>query len=232
MSSVELRDLADQTPKGFRFMVKAHEAITLRRVPEHPRYGCNVGQANPLYFDSEYAQRAVVAPVVSGFGDRLGFLLFQFAPQRLGNAFSFTERLSRFLSRLPSGLPLAVELRTPGAFTSEYIACLEENRASHSLLVHPTMPPIEEQWERTKHLPGPVLVRWMLRRDRSYQVARAEFAPFDRIALDDERSREEIARIIEACAGEHRPITVIANNKAEGSSPLSLARLAEALRTA
>jgi hypothetical protein len=45
--------------------------------------------------------------------------------------------------------------------------------------------------------------------------------------VSDDETRDEIVRVIEACAEARRPITVIANNKAEGSSPLTLVRLAE-----
>ena len=182
MSTEEFRALAAQTPSGFRFMVKVHEVSTLRWFPEHPRYGRKAGQSNPRFLDADYATREIVEPAMAGLDDRLGFVLFQFAPQNLGNAFPFCERLSRFFSRLPSGVPVAVELRTPRAFSPEYIECLKQSGASHSLLVHPTMPSIAEQRARTRHLPGPVLVRRMLRSDRSYESARVEFAPFDRIA--------------------------------------------------
>lgn len=228
MAAADLRELASQTPPEFRFMVKAHEVTTLRRFPDHPRYGRRAGQSNPRFLETEYALREVVEPTVSGLGGRLGVLLFQFAPQNLGNNFPFCERLSRFLSRMPSGVPIAIELRTPRSFTEEYVECLADAGAAHSLLVHPSMPSVDDQWALTAALEGPVLVRWMLRRDRSYQEARAEFAPFDRIALADDASRDAIVRVIEACAEARRPITVIANNKAEGSSPLSLGRLAQA----
>jgi len=40
---------------GFQFLVKAYEACTVARWPEHERYGIHRGQTNPLFLDPAYA---------------------------------------------------------------------------------------------------------------------------------------------------------------------------------
>lgn len=221
-----LAKMAEQVPVDFRFLVKAHEYLTLRQFPQHRRYGARAGKSSPFYLDAEYASREVFDPTMAGLGTKLGVVLLQFAPQNLGRAYPFSERLSRFLSRLPRGAPVAVELRTRSAFSDEYIRCLEGAGASHTLLVHPSMPSVGQQFERTRHLSGTVVIRWMLRPDRQYGEARDEFAPFDRVVAPDEQTLSELADIVSECAQQRRPTIVIANNKAEGCSPLSLERLA------
>lgn len=42
---------AAAVPERFRFLVKAHEALTLARYPQHARYGAQRGQPNPLLFN-------------------------------------------------------------------------------------------------------------------------------------------------------------------------------------
>ena len=64
----------------------------------------------------------------------------------------------------------------------------------------------------------------MLRRDRDYEEAREDFRPFDRLAAEDKGSRTEIAKL---CREQSKPAFVIVNNKAEGSAPLSVFKLAE-----
>ncbi len=87
------------------------------------------------------------------------------------------------------------------------------------------MPDVAEQSSLTAGARFPALVvRWMLRRDRDYEEAREDFRPFDRLAAEDKGSRTEIAKL---CRERSRPAFVIVNNKAEGSAPLSVFKLAE-----
>jgi hypothetical protein len=74
-----------------------------------------------------------------------------------------------------------------------------------------------------------VLVRWMLHAGLGYEDARTRYQPFDRLVDEDLPTRELVARaIFDGLLGE-RSAFVIANNKAEGSAPLTLFRLAEHL---
>ena len=73
------------------------------------------------------------------------------------------------------------------------------------------------------------LARWMLRRDLDYETARQRFAPFDRLAAEDPPSRRELAQLVRAASSRDQPALVIVNNKAEGSAPLSIERLAAEL---
>ena len=67
----------------------------------------------------------------------------------------------------------------------------------------------------------------MLHAGFRYEVAKERYAPFDRIVDEDLASRERIAvAVLDALIAE-RGVFVIANNKAEGSAPLSIVRLAE-----
>ncbi|HWN44099.1 MAG TPA: DUF72 domain-containing protein, partial [Thermoanaerobaculia bacterium] len=107
----EFADYAAQVPDGFRFVVKAHEACTVSRYPDWPRYGAVRGQVNPLFLDPAYAADAVVAPFVEGLGQKAGALLFQFSPQDLGVPERFADELRSFLCALPRGPVYAVEVR-------------------------------------------------------------------------------------------------------------------------
>jgi hypothetical protein len=67
----------------------------------------------------------------------------------------------------------------------------------------------------------------MLHSGLRYEAARDRYAPFDRLVDEDPESRDRIATTVLDVILAERPAFVIANNKAEGSSPLTLIRLAE-----
>ncbi|HME73666.1 MAG TPA: DUF72 domain-containing protein [Myxococcota bacterium] len=144
----EFAAYAAAVPDDFRFLVKAHEALTVARFPHHARYGARAGELNPLCFDAGYARNAVVEPYLEGLGAKGGAILFQFPPQplaELGSPEAFAERLHGFLAALPRGVRYAVELRSRTLFTDGYAAALVAAGALHCLNVHPAMPSVRAQ---------------------------------------------------------------------------------------
>jgi hypothetical protein len=90
------------------------------------------------------------------------------------------------------------------------------------------MASLERQLQLVQAYQQPALVmRWMLHAGLRYEVAKEKYEPFDRIVDEDSDSRERIAiASLDALIAE-KGVFVIANNKAEGSAPLSISRLAE-----
>jgi uncharacterized protein YecE (DUF72 family) len=218
---------ADVVPEDFRFVVKAHELCTVARFPGHARYGAQRGERNDRFLDVAYATDRVVGPMLDGLGTKAGPLLFQFPPQSvaaLGGPARFAERLQTFLAALPRGPVYAVELRNDRLLTPAYAQSMAAVGAVHCLNVHPTMPEPHVQTARLRS-PGtqPLVVRWMLPRHLRYEEARERYQPFDRIVDDDPATRGGLAHL---CARARGPVYVTINNKAEGSAPLSVFRLA------
>jgi uncharacterized protein YecE (DUF72 family) len=215
-----------EVPDAFRFVVKAHEDLTLPRFSAHPRHGTRAGQENPRYLDAAYATDAVIAPSVEGLGATLGPIVFQFSPDRTrsqDDALRFAEKLEAFLAGLPRGPLYAVELRTREFLTPRYADVLARTGAVHCLNVHPSMPSLAEQWARVAIEDGHALVvRWMLGAGMKYEEARDRYAPFNRLVDEDPGTRGEIAERSIAAAMRDIPVYVVANNKAEGSAPLTL----------
>ena len=219
---------ADQVPADFRFLVKAHGDLTTARVPNHPKFGSAAGQPNPRFLDAGYAVERVVGPAVDGLGDKLGVVLFQFPPTPAWHVDAFAERLHGFLSALPAGPGYAVEIRTPAWMSPAYADALVDAGVSHAYVSHPAMPPIAEQLRQVRGgARAGLVVRWMLRRDLEYGEAKQRFAPFAALAGDDPDTRDQIARLVNLALGREKRVIVIANNKAEGSAPLTLRALAE-----
>ena len=228
-----LAQYAAAVPADFRFLVKAHEACTLPRFSGHVRYGAQREQDNPLFLDPAYARDAVVAPFVEGLGAKAGVLLFQFAPMpvaRLGGAGRFAERLHAFLSGLPRGPRYATEFRNPALLARPYAEAVRAAGASHCINAIGNMPEPVTQWRVTGGAQAPALVvRWMLARYLRYEAARERYAPFDRIVDPDPHTCQSIATLVRRACNQGLPAYVVVNNKAEGSAPLSVVRLAREL---
>lgn len=226
-------DYASRVPADFRFVVKAHEWLTVSRFPSHPRYGALRGQENPHFLDARHAIDNVVAPYLEGLKEKGGALVFQFAPQRieaLGGVEGFAERLHGFLRTLPQGPLYAVEVRNPDLMSDAYAAALRDTGAAHVVSAWAQMPGVAEQARRVPVLEGPALVgRWMLPPGGGldYEEARERFAPFDRLQDEDPVTRRDYAALSAAFAARGKPSYVIVNNKAEGSAPLSVFALAK-----
>lgn len=224
--AAEFRAYADAVPDDFRFLVKADRLLTS---PTDPG-GSAIRGPNPTFLDATWAIDEVVGPTMEGLGAKAGPLLFQFPPMPpnlVGGRGAFVERLHRFLDALPPGPAYAVELRTPALLTPEYAAALDATGTAHCFVVHPAMSSLEEQLRVVRHYEQPLLVvRWMLHAGLKYEVARERYAPFDRIQDEDGASLERIAVMALDALIAERGVFVVANNKAEGSAPRSIFRLA------
>ncbi len=229
--SEDFASYAAAVPAHFRFLVKAHERLTLARYPDHPRYGRMRNQENDGFLDPAYAADAVVGPYMEGLGDKAGPLLFQFSPQPravIGKPAVFAERLHAFIDALPKGPLYAVEVRNANLLTANYAAALADVGACHCINLIGNMPNPMAQWRHTNAQRGPaIVVRWMLSPHLNYDSARQRYAPFDAIVDADQTARGHIANLVHWAGLSKQPIYVVVNNKAEGSAPLSILRLAE-----
>ncbi len=221
----EFARLATQVPDGFRFLVKAWRALV-----EPEPFG---GGSAAAFLNATIAQREFVEPAFNGLGEKCGPLLFQFPPMRLADARAareFLAGLRNFLHALPRGPLYAVEVRNQSLVGPELGELLAEFGVAPCLTVHPTMPDVETQSRELALDPTrPLVMRWMLRGNHRYDEAKDLYAPFDRIVEPDDASRDALARLACAAVGAGLGAWVIVNNKAEGSSPRSVERLARAI---
>ncbi len=227
LSNAALQRFARQGPADFRFLMKAHAALTTPKSASRPAF---LQAAPQAFLDAEYARRVVIEPARLAWGDKLGVVLFQFSPlgpRVLEHRARLLERLADFLHALPRGITYAFEWRDAEILGADYHAMLASEGGVHGLCSHPRMPPVTEQGESSTV--APLVVRWLLRRDRSYEAARAAYAPFDRLQEPDPDTRGQIAQLVQGAVAQGREAMVIINNKAEGSAPLGVAALATAL---
>lgn len=218
---------ADQVPADFRFLVKAAAECT---TPWRRGAAGRPTGPNEHYLEPNFAIESVVKPFVEGLGEKAGVLLFQFPPQGRAvnrDPLAFAARLGAFLAALPKGPVYAVELRDAGLVTDAYLEALAQTGVSHCICLHPRMPTLAYQAEAVRGLPpGPLIVRWVLHQGRQYEEARRLYAPFDRLVEPEPSVREALAGLCLDAIGAGSAVFVIANNKAEGSAPLTLQHLA------
>ena len=233
---------AAAVPDDFRFVVKAPAAIT----DPFKRAGNSglVSGDNPTFLDAPTAAAVCVAPAAAGLGAKLGAIVFQFPP--LGRALladvpRLVARLGVFVAALPrprtDGLPhgpaIALEIRDPALVCEALAAGLLDGGAIPCLAAHARMPPLEKQAEvwRLDRFPlsSPLVIRWNLHAGKDYEGAKQEYFPFDRLVEEDLETRDSLARLVRTQARSGRTVLVTINNKAEGSAPWSVRRLAEAI---
>lgn len=231
VSREDLRAYADSTPEDFRFLMKAHAALTTPRSARRPEF---LAKAPEAFLDAEYAMRHVVEPAVDALGARLGVVLLQFSPLpavALRARALLLDRLHAFLTALPRGVCYAIEWRDREMLGPDYEALLADTGAVHGYSAHPRMPRLAEQIQSAqgRALRGPLVLRWLLERGQGYEEAKSRYAPFDRLVDPDPVTRNEIVACVQSAITDSRSALVIINNKAEGSAPLSIAELARAL---
>ena len=226
---------AAQVHEAFRFIVKGPNAVTDAFVRD-PR-----GRAlmpNEHFLKSEPAIRDFIEPCVRGLGLKAGPLVFQFSPVGKGytrDPDAFAERLHNFLRALPHEVagvrPLyAVEVRDPELLVPSFVQVLKEHGARYCVGFHARMPSLKSQLPVLRALwPGPLVVRWTLHAGFGYNEAKAKYEPFDQLVDEDLPTREALADLISKVLGAGEKVYLTANNKAEGSAPLTLMKLLHAL---
>jgi uncharacterized protein YecE (DUF72 family) len=235
---------AAKVPEHFRFVVKAPSLVADAMVRNENGRG---QQINPSFLDPERAVHAFVEPALAGLGRKLGALVFQLSPlptALLARPEDVLERLRAMLQALPKLDPqvapdgaIAVELRDTRLLAPELapqlIRTLREGRATYCLGLHAKMPPISEQLPILRALwPGPLVCRWNLHRRHGaygYEAAKQLYGAFDKIVDADPDTRQTLARVIAGTTAAGHPAYVTIGNKAEGSAPLSVIALAEAM---
>ncbi len=236
ITTMQYQGYARQVPDHFSFVVKAPALVCDAVMRDEEGRG---KVPNPRFLDATIAAREFVVPCVEGLGAKAGPLVFQVSPlprTLVEEAATLVERLAAFFAALPQELgnhrPLyALELRNAELLTPRLMKMLAAAGVRYCVGLHDRMPEVERQEAALKVLdgdtPGPLVVRWNLHRGFLYRAAKQRYEPFDRLVDEDPETRVVLARMVANAFKAKRKIWVTANNKAEGSAPLSLVKLAE-----
>jgi len=222
MTASDYARYANQVGEGFRFTSKCWRGLTDPVIE---------GTPNSLFLDAQYAREQILQPFLDGAGSKAGVQVLQFSPGLPRRArltpTAFAQLLDEFLGRLASPIPVVVELRDAELLIPEYFAALQQHGAEHCINVHPsTGLHVIEQAKLIGRRPEPLVIRWMLQAGFAYEEARERYAPFEKLVDEDPATRSAIAKLVRRALEAGGSVYVIANNKAEGSAPLTLFKLA------
>jgi uncharacterized protein YecE (DUF72 family) len=222
---------AAQLPAGFRCCIKAPAAVTSAIVPGSDRAGRaveNEGFLSPARFASQLGD-AILARFLPHTA--MVYLEMPAVPAHLRpTPAALAERLDAFLAAAPKEIPFAVELRDPTLFSRAYTEALARHGAAHVYNHWSGVPTLARQAQRVDVRAQPfVAIRLLLPRGARYEERKRALAPFDALKDPDPEMRAQTVDLVRAAVAAGKRVWVIVNNKAEGSSPLTVRALAEAL---
>lgn len=225
----DLRRLASQLPQQMPVVGILPRLLTTPRFVRAQAGGAahgapgQAGRFNPQFLDLAYLVREVIPHYRRGLGSHLSALVLSFPPvlAQAGIApEALVERLDNFLAALPPEIPWAIELAEPRYLTLAYAKVLAAHDVSHVHTTWPGMPSLVDQARRVA-TPAVRIVRWVGEKHAETR------GPATHLARVDPGLRAETVELVRA--EPPRPTFVLVTDAVEGSAPLSIAGLAEAL---
>ncbi len=232
LTAEDLDAYREQLPPGFLAVSKVFDEITTFAFPRHPRYGAKGGTFNPDFLNPDRVLAEVVGPYEHSFREFTGPFVFEIAPIPEGALPSpelLSQKIGALLERLPKTFRYSFELRNQALLTPRYLDTLKAHSAGHVINYWTAMPTVGEQLR----IPGIftsdfVVVRLMLPPFSRYEEQKTAFEPFDRVCAPQLGMRADVLELLRRALDKGIGDTfVLANNKAEGSSPLTLKALVE-----
>jgi len=224
----DLREYADQLPAGFRCCLKAPAAVTSLALGVPGRQ-----TPNPDFLSVDRLVADLLEPCAAALGGHTGPIVLEFPPfprrQRMEPR-AFHAALDRFLEALPPGFDYAVELRDARLLTPSYRDVLLRHGVAHTFNYWSAMPMPGGQAAVVPPEDQPfTVIRLLLKPGTWYEEQRDRFKPFDRLVEPDEAMRADVVAVARRALGRGRQAFILVNNKAEGSSPLTVMALARQL---
>lgn len=226
----DLQRYASQLPDGFLACAKAGASVTSA---VRPGARGDEPAANPTFLSPAVLIDEMLTPFARHFRRFSGPILLEFPRLPRGVTLSapeFLGGLDHFLAALPRDFSYAVELRERSWLTADYAQVLRGHGASHVYNYWSWMPMPAVQAETIPPESQPLnVVRLLLPPGTRYEQQREAFRPFDRIQAPDLEMRAQVATLARRSAAAGREGFVLVNNKAEGSSPLTVMEIARIL---
>jgi len=232
---------ASQLPHGFLACAKAGASVT--STVRHAGRGESPA-ANPTFLAPEVLVDEMLEPFRRHFHRFCGPILLEFPPPYARSATGgrplprtltlqaseFLDGLDRFLDQLPRDFRYAVELRESSWLTPSYAAILKRHGASHVFNYWSAMPmPAEQAVVVAPEQQATTVIRLLLPPGTRYEQQREAFRPFNRLHAPDPVMRDQVAALSRRALAAGGDVFVLVNNKAEGSSPLTITEIARLL---
>lgn len=226
-----VRQYAEAVPERFVFTVKAPNALTLTHfyTRQPPAYASFSGSPNPHFLSTallaEFLER--LAPL----DGKLGPVMFQFEylnRAKMASKEAFFERFGAFIRAAPQGYQYAVEIRNPNYLSRAFFDFLGDIDCGFVYLEGYYMPPIASVFERFRPQTADFAIVRLHGGDR-LEIEKETGEVWNQLVSPKPGSIQAAAKIVRANA-ENRILTYVnVNNHLEGSAPLTILRLLDAL---
>lgn len=227
-----LSGLVSQVPHDFKFGFKVTGDITQKKFPKHPRFGKRAGKENEYFLSVDAFERRFLN-LLEPFRSNVGILMFEFSrfyPGDFAHGNEFVDVLDGFLTKLPKGWPIGIELRNQAWLGSEYLHCLARHGITHIFNHWTDMPPVGEQLLIPGCYTTPELVaaRFLVTPGLKYEESVERYEPFDRLQAIDLEARAAGSRfILDGLGTPQRTTFIFVNNRVEGNAPLTIWEMAK-----
>jgi uncharacterized protein YecE (DUF72 family) len=223
-----LQQYASVLPPDFPCVMKVWDRVTSHslRSPRNPQQSDG---PNPDWLNPKLFEREVLEPTLRHFGDHAGPFVFEIEAvpdaARMSTA-AFAHYIDIFFSQLPRGPMYAVEIRNAEFLEPVYFDTLRKHNVAHLFNSWTRMPAIGVQLVLDSFTADFVVSRALLKPGRKYAEAVDRFAPYTHIMEEAPEVRADLAALVRKGMTYQKAIFIIANNRLEGSSPLTLLGLA------
>jgi uncharacterized protein YecE (DUF72 family) len=228
-----VRQYAESVPADFVFTVKAPNALTLTHFysRQPAAYASFAGAPNPHFLD--HALFADFLERLAPFGRKLGPVMFQFEylnRAKMPSKEAFFERFRKFISRAPKGYRFAVEIRNPNYLSAAFFDFLKDCGCGFVYLEGYYMPSIGLVHDKFHPQTADFSIIRLHGGDR-VEIESQTAEVWDRLFSPKPEAIDAAARIVRGNAWSRIITYVNVNNHLEGSAPLTIQRLIEALST-
>jgi uncharacterized protein YecE (DUF72 family) len=227
-----LQEYAEHAPANARFLLKAPQAFSARRVRRSAG-----GQAqfvdNPDYLDAAAYTDRFLAPALDALGaDRLAGVIFEQEYARVNESphpEAFVGALDAFFADVPDTAQAHLEVRSPHLLVPPYFAWLETRGLGFVFSHWQWLPALKEQWalagERFTAANGEAVLRLLAPREMRYERSLALAHPFDAPVPELAATPQARQMVDEATALLYKAVeadvtmNAITSNRAWGNAP-------------
>ena len=210
------------TPDDFKFTVKMPNSLTLTQYYK----STNI---NPFFLSTDLME--TFCNSIKPIWNKVGVLMFQFEylnKQKMNSLSNFIKQFKDFINSIGCNLPLGIEIRNPNYLSEEYFSFLQQNKITPVFLQGYYMPSITEVYEKYKELINDQIVIHLHGYDRKGIEEKGNNF-WDRIVEPKDDELKNIVLMIKDLQSKDVDIYMNVNNHYEGSAPLTINKLYDAL---
>ena len=219
----------NSVPGDFLFTIKVPNSLTLTHF-----YNRNKNEplvVNPYFLSINLFEEFL--NTLKPIEKNIGCLIFQFEylnKQKMKSISMFLEKVYKFHSEIPKDIPpVGIEIRNPNYLNSNYFGSLESLNFFHVFLEGYYMPPITDVYEKNKEYIKDISVIRLHGPDRK-GIEKIANNNWNQIYIDRVKEISSVVQMIKELENNEVDLFVNVNNHFEGSAPLTIERIRNALR--